>query len=292
MKSNRFATPWASGLLVLAVISLGEYAVMLLLPLVLPPDAPRIVESLVDSALLALVASPVLWWAIVCPLQRAAALRGRYLANLFSAIEDERRRVAHELHDDVGQSLTLLISGLRSLGDGAPLSDERRRSLEGLAENALASVKQLALGLRPSLLDDLGLTPAMERLAGELAKHHPLEVKLDVASLAGKRLPATVETALFRIYQEALNNVLKHSQARQAVVKLRRDSKEVWLEVADDGRGIELAELYGKLFDGGHMGFTGMRERVGQLGGTLTIDSKPGHGMKLRVHIPLEPARQ
>lgn len=262
------------------------------LPLVLPKDSPRIIESLADSALLALVVSPVLWWTIVRPLQRAATLRNRYLARLFSAIEDERRRVARELHDDIGQSLTLVISGLRSLGDGAALTDERRRSLEGLTENALASVKQLALGLRPSLLDDLGLAPAMERLAGELVKHHPLKLHLDVQSLDGERLPATIETALFRIFQEAVNNVLKHSQAREAVVMLRRDSTEVWLEVTDDGCGIDLGELDSQTFDGGHMGLTGMRERACQLGGTLTVDSKPGHGMCVRVRIPVESARR
>lgn len=264
---------------------------MLALPLVLPSHWPRLVESLLDAAALALMVAPVLWWAIVRPLQRAAALRDRFLGELFAALEDERRRIARELHDDVGQTLTLIISGLRSFEGAALLPETRRRSLEELSERALASVKQLALGLRPSLLDDLGLAPAMDRVAGEFEKHHPLELSLDVQSLAGIRLPPAVETALFRIFQEALNNVIKHAHARRVAVTLQREAKGVRLEVADDGRGLDLGELQLKTLQGGHLGVLGMRERASQLGGTLTVDSKSGRGTRVCAHIPWEPAR-
>lgn len=292
MLNSHVKSPWAVGLFVLAVISLAEYAVMLVLPLVLPDDRPRLLESLVDSVILGFVVAPVLWWAIVRPLQHAAALREQFVAELFATIEDERRRIAHELHDDVGQTLTLIISGLRSSESGTALPDTRRQSLEELAERALADVKQLALGLRPSMLDDLGLTPAMERVAGEIEKHHPLEVTLDVGALAGVRLPATIETGLFRIFQEALNNVIKHSRARHASVTLRRGPAGVRLEIADDGCGIDFGVLKRKSVEAGHMGIVGMRERAYQLGGTLRVDSQPGRGARICADIPLPAAQQ
>jgi signal transduction histidine kinase len=278
--------------LVLAVIALAEYGVMQALPFALPSHWPRLAESLIDAAVLSLVVSPVLWWAIVRPLQRATALRNRYVIALFAAIEDERRRIAHELHDDVGQTLTLIVSGLRSAETTSALAEGRRHSLEELAERALTSVKQMALGLRPSLLDDLGLAPAMERVGRELQKHHPLNLKLDVQTLAGARLPAEVETALFRIFQEALNNVVKHSQASQVGVKLQRVRNGIELEVADNGRGFAPVEPASASLRGGHLGIIGMRERAGQLGGELTIASQPGRGTCVRAFIPGEPVRK
>lgn len=290
MLNSRVRFPWAVGVFVLAIISLVEYAVMRVLPLVLPDDPPRLVESLVDSVILGLILAPVLWWAIVRPLQHAAAMRERFVAELFATIEDERRRIAHELHDDVGQTLTLIISGLRSADAAAALPDTRRQSLEELAERALADVKQLALGLRPSMLDDLGLAPAMERIAGEMEKHHPLEVNLDMETLAGIRLPPETETALFRIFQEALNNVIKHSHAQHASVILRREPGGVRLEITDDGCGIDPGTLQCKSLEAGHMGIVGMRERAYQLGGTLLVDSHAGRGARISAYIPFKAA--
>jgi signal transduction histidine kinase len=284
--ANRWPYPVAVWLILLAVIFAAEYAVMLLLPRLLPEHSSRVLESAVDAVVLTLVLAPVLWWTIVRPLREVIRLRTQFLADLFSQMESDRRQTAYELHDGVGQALTLLISGLRSAHRcrvNAECTD-RVDGFQRLAENALTEVRRITLGLRPSLLDDLGLAPALERLVEDTRAHHPATVSLDIAGVIGQRLPEPVATAVFRIVQEALSNVIKHSQARQATVAVRQASGDVLVEVSDDGCGIEPARLRG--LPAGHLGLRGMRERAVLLGGEFALDSAPGRGTRVAVTIP------
>lgn len=222
-----WAHPARVWLVVLLVIFTTEYAVMLVLPWLFPTDLSWFLESVVDSVLLTIVVAPVLWGTVVRPLQQVISIRTQYLAELFSNIETERRRMAHELHDGVGQSLTMLVSGLRTLraSPNHPDLPQRSLALQQIAEVALKDIRQLALGLRPSLLDDLGLAPAIEQVAAEVQEnHYPLELTVDVDGVSGKRLPDSVETVVFRIFQEVLNNTVKHSGARRASVQVRLDA--------------------------------------------------------------------
>lgn len=280
--------PWLTWTIIIAFISATEGALMLLLPWILPRDSPAILGAVVDSVLLSLVLAPVLWWIVVRPLQRAATLRDQFLADLFAAIEDERRRIARELHDGVGQSLTLLVSGLRSLPENPePAEIERRgKQLCEVAQRALQDARQLSLGLRPSLLDDLGLAAAVERVVVEVEEHHAVKISVDVRSLSERRLSDTLETALFRIFQEAINNVVKHSHAANAAVRLVREGGAISLCVSDDGCGIDSQWRPGSL--DGHLGLVGMSERAVLLGGTLRIDSAAGQGTSVVVRIPEE----
>lgn len=278
--------PMAVWLVLLAVIFTAEYSVMLLLPRVLPERSSRFVESLVDAVVLTLILAPALWWTIVRPLREVIRLRTQFVADLFAQIETDRRQTAHELHDGVGQALSLLISGLRS-AKGCRVNAECTGQVDGfqrLAENALAEVRRLALGLRPSLLDDLGLAPALERLVEDTRAHYPGTVALDVAGVAGQQLPERVATAVFRIAQEALSNVVKHSQASQATVSVWQSDGGTRLEVSDDGRGIEVAAL--RTLSAGHLGLRGMRERALLLGGEFSLNSAPGQGTRVTVVIP------
>lgn len=287
---NGVRSAWGVWLIVLAVISVTEFVIMLVLPQVFPAEHLRIVESVVDSVALTAVLSPVLWWVVVRPFRKEVELRERFLANLFTAIEDERRRIAHELHDGVGQSLTLVISGLRSLPESASAAEIQARGgkLKESAERALGEVKQLALALRPSLLDDLGLAPAIERVAAEIREHHPIELSVDLQTREGERLPEKTETACFRIFQEAMNNIVKHSGAKNATVLLAREPESVMLEIHDDGCGIEPRLLDEQSRVGGHLGIIGMRERAAQLGGELVVESRIGGGTTIRVRIPVK----
>lgn len=273
---------------VMLVVFGTECGVMLALPWVLPERHPRALEAALDAVVLTTVVSPVLWLTIVRPLREVLRIRNRFLGDLFAATEAERRRIAHDLHDGVGQSLSLLVSGLRSAHDGITEPEVARRclALQTLAESALRDVKRLALGLRPSLLDDLGLAPALERVAADTREHHSIDLALDVSAVAGERLPERVETAVFRIVQEALSNVLRHSGANRASVRVWRRNGCVEVAIEDNGKGIEPAHLGAPR--PGHLGLTGMRERAALLGGTLSVESAPGRGTCVTATIPVE----
>lgn len=286
--SGLWTHPVAVWLMILGLIFTVEYAVMLLLPVAMPEQPSRILESAVDSIVLTVVLAPVLWWMVVRPLRQALRLQARFLVHSLASMENERRHIAHELHDGVGQSLTLLVSGLRSLRGNSNEADLCRRAadLQQLAHTALKDVKTLSLGLRPSLLDDLGLAPAIERVVADIRRNQPLTVTMDLDAVAGLRLPSNVETALFRIFQEAMNNVVKHSGARRAAVQIRRDNGMVILRVSDDGRGIAPEFVGGGSPAADHLGLTGMRERAALLGGQLTIHSAPGQGTCVSAVVP------
>ncbi|MFO0965255.1 MAG: sensor histidine kinase [Gemmataceae bacterium] len=278
--------PALAFVVVLIAIFAAEYAVMLILPRVLPPESPRVLEAVVDAVVLTAVLAPLVWWTVVRPLREVIHLRARFLTDLFSRIETDRRGTAHELHDGVGQSLSLLVSGLRSAHEAAgdPAAAARTDHLLQLARQALKDVKRLALGMRPSLLDDLGLAPALERLAADVRDNHPIELLVDIAALAGQRFPDAVETTVFRIVQEALANVVVHSGAHHASVRVRRGERRLELEVIDDGAGFDLSD--GKL-ERGHLGLIGMRERALLLGGDFTINTAPGEGTHIAATIPI-----
>jgi signal transduction histidine kinase len=287
MGHPRIWPPWLAWGIVLAVVLATEFGIMLGLPRVLPAEPSRALEAAVDSVSLTVVLAPVLGWLIVRPLRQSARLRERFLVDLFAAMEDERRRIAVELHDGVGQSLTLLVSGLRSLNDSAPPDIARRgRDLRDLADRALRDARHLSQSLRPSLLDDLGLAPAIERIAADVRENHPLAVSVNVDAVAGRRLAGPVESALFRICQEAIANVVRHARATQASILLDLQPRLAVLEIRDNGCGFDPRRL--DPTTDGHLGLVGMRERATLLGGELQINSTVGRGTRVIAQIPVE----
>jgi signal transduction histidine kinase len=205
------------------------------------------------------------------------------LRRVVDAQELERARLARELHDETGQALTSILLGLKHLDDVIETDDARvaTASLRELVVTTLQDVRRLAVELRPSALDDFGLVPAIERLAGTLAEQSELVVDLE-ARLGEQRLPAEAETALYRIVQEALTNVVKHASARRVSITLVRKEGFAVVVVEDDGRGFDP-----RTTRTGSLGFVGMRERVELVGGRLTVESAPGAGTTIAAEVPV-----
>ncbi|MBS0204085.1 MAG: sensor histidine kinase [Planctomycetes bacterium] len=279
-------SPLRVWLLVVAVVSVTEAAVMLALPVLLPAESTVEFGAIVDSFLLTVSVAPLLWWFIERPLRRTNKLRAEFLAEYFDRTESERRHIASDLHDGVGQSLTLLVSGLASAAPlcGDPENTRRLERLCQVARTTLLDVKRLALGLRPSLLDDLGLGPALEAIIVDCRENQPIQITLDTSHIGDRRLADPVETAVFRIAQEAITNIVKHSHATRASVSIRFNDDTVELDVRDNGCGIP--EQYLEGHNGRQLGLTSMKERATLLGGRLTIKSEKGQGTQLSVQIP------
>ena len=198
--------------------------------------------------------------------------------------ELERRRLARELHDETGQALTSILLGLKALEERSkdPASRAATEELRELVVSTLRDVRRLAVELRPSALDDFGLVAALERLAESFAEQTGISVDFQTA-LADERLPEEVETALYRIVQESLTNVVKHAQARRVSILLARKDGAVKAVVEDDGQGFDPAEQT----DEGY-GLMGMRERLALLGGRLEVESGHDGGTTIAAEVPVQ----
>jgi signal transduction histidine kinase len=203
------------------------------------------------------------------------------LRRVVAAQELERKRLARELHDETGQALTSILLGLRSFEETR--SEEERKaafaSLREIAVSTLHDVRRLAIELRPKALDDFGLVPALERLTEGFGEQTGLYVQFEAR--LSERLPSEIETALYRIVQEALTNIVKHARARNVSVLLTRKDLRVTAVIEDDGRGFSPEERTG---DG--IGIVGMRERLALIDGTLAIESSPGAGTTIVAEVP------
>jgi signal transduction histidine kinase len=211
--------------------------------------------------------------------------RGELLRKVISAQEDERRRIARELHDETSQSLAAVAIALETAATLA--SGDVRRRLEdakSIAGRALEELHRLLFDLRPSVLDDLGLASAVRWYAERHLEPLGIAVRCEFSGLED-RLPPEIETTLFRVVQEALTNVEKHSSAETVLVQCAAREREVTVEIEDDGKGFDPAAI-GPSATGTGLGLTGMRERVSLLGGRLTIDSSPGEGTRIVVAVP------
>jgi signal transduction histidine kinase len=222
-------------------------------------------------------------------LRQKERMRGELLAQAIRAQEEERRRVARELHDGIGQSLNALVFGLNAistaLDQGAPIVTSLVARLRLSASETVKELQEIIYDLRPSLLDDLGLCRALRWYAEERLRSRGVEVLLDVPEDA-QRLPPEIETALFRIGQEAITNVNRHAHARRVCIRLQVDERQARMEIRDDGVGF----LPGKALAASERrawGLLGMQERAALLGGALAIESRPGQGACVRVTLPV-----
>jgi signal transduction histidine kinase len=203
---------------------------------------------------------------------------------ILEAQEAERTRIARELHDETGSALTAVLLGLAAIDAATTLPEARQAStaLRETARSTLENVGRLAFALRPSALDEFGLVAALTDLSAGLEEHGGPKIKLAFDLPPGRRLPAKLETAVFRITQEALTNVVKHAEAKSVHISLACRERSVVLAIEDDGRGFAPAQV-----TGGGLGLIGIRERVASANGALAIDSKRGAGTRLTVEIPL-----
>lgn len=212
-------------------------------------------------------------------------LRRQLLERVIATQEEERRRIARELHDSTSQNLTSLMVGLHNLQcacEDAQMA-QQVAALRQLVVQTLDEVHEISAYLRPRLLDDLGLAAALERLAREWQARYQIPIDL-LIHIGEERLPGEIETAIYRIVQESLTNVARHAAARSVSVLVERRGGEVIAIIEDDGRGFNP-----RPFNGRHLGLAGMRERAELLGGKFTIESRPGQGTSVHVQIPLHP---
>ncbi|MBI4303048.1 MAG: PAS domain S-box protein [Chloroflexi bacterium] len=207
-----------------------------------------------------------------------------YVQQVTQAQEAERKRIARELHDETAQALVVLSRNLDDLASGN--SHISIKDIREQVRNILQGVRQYSQQLRPSILDDLGLLPAVKWLASDLTRNCNITAEVEVVGTP-RKLPPETELLLFRIAQEALTNVRRHSEANKAHIKLEFSDHNIDLTVNDNGKGFETPSRLGDLARTGKLGLAGMQERAQLVGGTITIDTKPGIGTTLRVQVPL-----
>ena len=222
--------------------------------------------------------------------QEKEQLRGQLLERAVAAQEEERKRIARELHDETGQLLTALAVGLGGVEQTIAQDPERAQyqiaELKNMTMAAIDSLRQFVSDLRPSVLDDLGLVAALRWFAEQYAERTKLQIDFQVVG-AKRRLASQVETVLFRIAQEGVNNVGRHARATRATVRLEFADAKVMLAVEDNGRGFVVGQVLGAQPQRRAWGLLGVQERVELVGGKFKVEAEPGRGTRLMVEIPI-----
>lgn len=221
--------------------------------------------------------------------EEASRARHEMLGQVIDAQEAERARVSRDLHDDIGQALTSVLLGLRlvdaNLHDdhsGVDQTAPRLADLRSVVSDALQRTRQLATDLRPTVLDDIGLAPAIERLTSDLGERTGLNIEFANHLPTGDRLAPDIETVAYRVTQEALTNVARHAAGTTALVAMTIDGRTLRVEVTDDGCGFDTETQIQ------HLGLAGMAERAALAGGDVTVISRPGVGTTITLEVPID----
>jgi PAS domain S-box-containing protein len=258
-----------------------------------PADSPAFTES--DAKLLTLFANQAAIAIENARLLSAVATHEENLRGLSSRLidaqEQERKRIAQELHDEMGQALTAISINLSAIDKGLgaaldPETAERLAETDSLITRTLEQMRDLALDLRPSMLDDLGLLPALRWYIKRYENRTGIQVGLEVSDLE-ERLPEPIATVIYRVVQEALTNVTRHAGASRVDIHLQQRDSVVQAFIEDNGSGFDLAEVADREAEKRGVGLVGMQERVAVVGGSLEIKSRRGKGTRLAIQLPL-----
>jgi signal transduction histidine kinase len=208
----------------------------------------------------------------------------RYLVNIQ---EQERRSLARELHDEIGQALTAVKMSLDSLAK-LPVADNQSHLQESIqiVSQTLQQVRNMSLSLRPALLDELGLSATLRWYVDRLAQWNNIDAQFQ-ASLTQERMPPEIETTLFRVAQEALTNAIRHAEANRVAVVLTQTDEHIILQIRDNGRGFFVEKAIQNAVRGASLGLLSMQERLHLVGGELNIHSTPGLGTEIAAKVPL-----
>ncbi|HEY4255758.1 MAG TPA: ATP-binding protein [Candidatus Udaeobacter sp.] len=252
-------------------------------------DRARQLETIVELRTAKLAQSNERLRREIAEREQAEIAREALRRKLLHAQEEERRRIARELHDQMGQNLTALNLGLKSLLDSHPGSDlhGRVQHLQELATQTARDLHRVALELRPAALDDLGLVKAIRSLAETWSKRCCIDVDFEAGQYEPAGISSEVETTLYRVIQEALNNVAKHSRATRVGLILGRTPDHVQAIIEDNGRGFDVDRVPQAGKANGQLGLLGIQERLGMVGGSLNLESAPAHGATLIVRVPI-----
>ncbi len=216
----------------------------------------------------------------------------RFLSNrLFLAQEEERGRLAKELHDQLGHDLVLLKSRLRSLcrkvGENHAEFNDDFGLVVGEIDQIIENVRRISRDLKPSVLEDLGLFASIQWLVENFSRQHGLRISLDMADI-DHLFSKEAQISLYRIFQEILTNIAKHSEAVQVVVVIKKEKGYILFNVEDDGKGFELKKVMARKYHEKGVGLTAMKERMRSLGGSLEVCSQPSGGTSIHFTIPIE----
>lgn len=271
----------------LATMFALELWIMAMLPLVAPRAASAITVAVIDAAVLTAVLAPLVWFGFVRPVQRLHESRGLLLDQLLSAQEDERRRIAADLHDGLGQNLTTMLLRLKVIEDAAvaPAVRENAAALREIASTSLAELREIVRETRPPALDDLGLTAVIERQLADVTATTGVATDFSGSAGGDRRFPPAVETAVYRVVQEAVTNAIRHASAGRIEVALAATRDELSVTIRDDGHGFDVRAALRP--EQQPFGLLGMRERVAALGGVLDVTSEPSRGTVVTSRIPL-----
>ena len=285
------SVPKSPGRLFVLILSLTfvvEAVIMMVLPVVVGGMRPSLLWSLADAGILTAVIAPAIWVSVVKPLRKLSLAREHMIHALFDAQEQERARIARDLHDEIGQQLTAMQVGLSTIAVAPDLQTAQQLAHDLREVGAMAhdELRRLASGLQPGVLEELGLPVAVERLCEDFERAHGIEVHVKVPPEAAESLALPVTTALYRILQESLTNVAKHAAATTVDVSLNRTRNTLVLAISDDGRGMPTRVLHGECADAGGMGLDSIRERVQMLHGECTIGRSDSGGVLVKVVIP------
>jgi len=219
--------------------------------------------------------------------QREEEVRRLLLHRVLQAQEEERRRVARELHDEAGQLMTSLLVGLRSIDDAKRLAQvkEHAKRLRKITSDTITELSRMARGLHSGILEDLGLEEALRKVVDDYAAVHKVQVKFDFGRPDFVTQENSFQLGVFRIVQEALTNIARHSRAKGVTIKFAWNKADLILSIADDGQGFEIADV--TRHPSRHLGIEVMRQRATMLGGTLEIDSRRERGTRILVKVPL-----
>jgi len=223
-------------------------------------------------------------------LKKSDQLRSNLLKKIITAQEEERNRIARELHDQTGQSLTSLLIGIKMLEESKDPEDiaGKAAQLRQLTNNTLEEIKDLALALRPSSLDDMGLEAALKRYIQDWSTKLGVDVDFQAFGMEGLYLQPEIRLTIYRVVQEALTNVAKYSQASEVSVVLECKEDNLIAIIEDNGVGFDVEATFNSTMLEKKLGLQGMMERVNLIGGELTIESEPGQGTTIYVHINLK----
>lgn len=240
--------------------------------------------KMIAPQLVVVVENARLW----ADIQEKESLRKELLKRVVLAQEEERRRISRELHDEFGQELTSLLIRLQVLEktNGNSNSFEVIEGMKKTTLHMLSSIHDLTLELRPAILDDLGLLPALTQFIKGCPGYLGIEVDFEVQGLENQRMPRAIEITLYRVIQEALTNVARHSGVKKARVFMKYKDSGITTIVEDDGVGFDLSAIRSGLLGNNRIGLYGMEERVSLVGGDFTIISTPGKGTIIHIEIP------
>ncbi|MDF2922386.1 MAG: integral rane sensor signal transduction histidine kinase [Paenibacillaceae bacterium] len=261
---------------------IGQLAICSYLPL--NQQSVNILHSLANQ--IAVTAENLRLWD---ELKQKEEVRLKLLDKVIRAQEEERKRIARELHDETSQSLTSILLGLSMLADKKTeqARSDHIRGLRSLVQETLEEVHDLAWQLRPSVLDKYGLSTALERYLEQFKTKYPIDADLCMIGLEGQRLKSEVEISVYRIVQEALTNVARYAKANNVSVIVNRMQGTLSVIVEDDGEGFDAEQVLAREPSRSNLGLRGMQERALLLNGTLTIESERGVGTTIFVHIPV-----